>query len=306
MSSLLNKLTGSTKTHHTENMQPTSTTAAPHRENLHEGNLREEPRYQENVFENNVGRSRHDLGHENLRRDEVPVQNNIAHENVGSTGHGRHNLASDNLGRHDAPIHNNVPRQGHGTGRTGPVHNAHENNIGRTNHGLGHENLRQNEVPVQGNIRHENVGTTGHGRHDFASNNLGRHDVPAQSNIRHENVHPTDHARHDLASNSLGRHDIPAQSGHHSHHSNTIKTGPVHNSEMLNKLDPRVHEHKDRTAADHTLTGTTHGQAPLDAARVPPSVMQEHLGPPTIEHDFPHDSKHKRHSVSHQEAHIMR
>lgn len=34
--------------------------------------------------------------------------------------------------------------------------------------------------------------------------------------------------------------------------------------------------------------------------------MSTHLGPPTIEHDYPEDSKHRRHSVSHQEQHYMR
>lgn len=30
-------------------------------------------------------------------------------------------------------------------------------------------------------------------------------------------------------------------------HTVTTKTGPVHNSETLNKLDPRVHQHKTTT-----------------------------------------------------------
>lgn len=45
---------------------------------------------------------------------------------------------------------------------------------------------------------------------------------------------------------------------------------------------------------------------PKDASHVPPSVMQQHLGEPSIEHEFPHDSRHKRHSISHQEQHLMR
>ncbi|KAI1062893.1 hypothetical protein LB507_005649 [Fusarium sp. FIESC RH6] len=42
----------------------------------------------------------------------------------------------------------------------------------------------------------------------------------------------------------------------------------------------------------------------FDAARAPPSALREHLGEPSIEHDYPHESSTKRHSsVSHQEEH---
>ncbi|KAF5025638.1 hypothetical protein F66182_2244 [Fusarium sp. NRRL 66182] len=45
-------------------------------------------------------------------------------------------------------------------------------------------------------------------------------------------------------------------------------------------------------------------QAPIDAARAPPSALKEHLGHPSIEHDHPEQSSTKRHSsVSHQEEH---
>ncbi|UZP40617.1 hypothetical protein NXS19_008433 [Fusarium pseudograminearum] len=48
----------------------------------------------------------------------------------------------------------------------------------------------------------------------------------------------------------------------------------------------------------------TSSDTPIDAARAPPSVFKEHLGEPTIEHDYPHESSTKRHaSVSHQEEH---
>ncbi|KAF5575947.1 hypothetical protein FPCIR_12893 [Fusarium pseudocircinatum] len=44
--------------------------------------------------------------------------------------------------------------------------------------------------------------------------------------------------------------------------------------------------------------------ATLDATRAPPSALREHLGEPSIEHDYPHESTTKRHSsVSHQEEH---
>ncbi|KAJ4114818.1 hypothetical protein NW768_011372 [Fusarium equiseti] len=42
----------------------------------------------------------------------------------------------------------------------------------------------------------------------------------------------------------------------------------------------------------------------FDAARAPPSALKAHLGEPSIEHDYPHESSTKRHSsTSHQEAH---
>ncbi|KAM0441301.1 hypothetical protein ACHAPT_000610 [Fusarium lateritium] len=43
---------------------------------------------------------------------------------------------------------------------------------------------------------------------------------------------------------------------------------------------------------------------PRDAAQAPPSALREHIGQPSIEHDYPQDSSTQRHSsVSHQEAH---
>ncbi|KAF4963649.1 hypothetical protein FSARC_8354 [Fusarium sarcochroum] len=43
---------------------------------------------------------------------------------------------------------------------------------------------------------------------------------------------------------------------------------------------------------------------PADASRAPPSALKEHLGQPSIEHDYPHESSTKRHgSTSHQEEH---
>ncbi|KAM0549414.1 hypothetical protein ACHAPJ_009400 [Fusarium lateritium] len=43
---------------------------------------------------------------------------------------------------------------------------------------------------------------------------------------------------------------------------------------------------------------------PADAARAPPSALKEHLGHPSIEHDYPHESSTKRHgSTTHQEEH---
>ncbi|OBS20498.1 hypothetical protein FPOA_06866 [Fusarium poae] len=48
----------------------------------------------------------------------------------------------------------------------------------------------------------------------------------------------------------------------------------------------------------------TSSHTPIDAARAPPSTLKKHLGEPSIEHNYPHESSTKRHSsVSHQEEH---
>lgn len=37
-------------------------------------------------------------------------------------------------------------------------------------------------------------------------------------------------------------------------HTETVKTGPVHNNEALNKVDPRVHEHKTTTTTSYVFS----------------------------------------------------
>ncbi|KAI9170850.1 hypothetical protein HJFPF1_00324 [Paramyrothecium foliicola] len=44
---------------------------------------------------------------------------------------------------------------------------------------------------------------------------------------------------------------------------------------------------------------------PPDVTQHPPSVFTQHAGEPRIEHDYPEDSTVRRHSVSHQEKHIL-
>lgn len=66
------------------------------------------------------------------------------------------------------------------------------------------------------------------------------------------------------------------------------------------------------SAASSTSTSPSTGASPpakhdvLDAAHSPPSVLSQHLGPPTIEHKYPQDSKWRRHSISAQEQHYLR
>jgi len=42
---------------------------------------------------------------------------------------------------------------------------------------------------------------------------------------------------------------------------------------------------------------------PTDAAQVPPSVLQKHIGHPVVEHGDEGHDRTKRHSISHQEQH---
>ncbi|CEJ86961.1 hypothetical protein VHEMI04260 [[Torrubiella] hemipterigena] len=44
----------------------------------------------------------------------------------------------------------------------------------------------------------------------------------------------------------------------------------------------------------------------IDAARHTPSEAAQFLGPPTVEHGYPQDSKHRRHSMTEQERHMLR
>ncbi|KAJ2955634.1 hypothetical protein NQ176_g11389 [Zarea fungicola] len=70
---------------------------------------------------------------------------------------------------------------------------------------------------------------------------------------------------------------------------------------MLNKVDPRVDSDLD---GSKTVGGNkTLGKDPTDAAQVPPSVMQKHIGPPTIAHDDATHDRERRHSTTHRESH---
>jgi len=79
-------------------------------------------------------------------------------------------------------------------------------------------------------------------------------------------------------------------------------TAGPHNSDMMNKLDPRVDSDRD---GSKTFGGNkTHANRdPSDAAQVPPSVLAEHVGAPTVLHDDKHHNHAGRHgSASHQET----
>ncbi|KAF5234137.1 hypothetical protein FAUST_7788 [Fusarium austroamericanum] len=74
----------------------------------------------------------------------------------------------------------------------------------------------------------------------------------------------------------------------------------VSSSSDQNKSTPDTPSYQNNIHRDTT------SDTPFDAARAPPSALKKHLGEPTIEHDYPHDSSTKRHaSVSHQEEHYL-
>ncbi|KAI1737016.1 hypothetical protein F4680DRAFT_237069 [Xylaria scruposa] len=88
-------------------------------------------------------------------------------------------------------------------------------------------------------------------------------------------------------------------------------TAGPHKSDALNKADPRVDSDLDgsRTVggnktygADNTHSSHMH-KDPTDAAQVPPSVLQQTIGKPTVMHDDTHHGRERRHSLkSHQEV----
>jgi hypothetical protein len=60
------------------------------------------------------------------------------------------------------------------------------------------------------------------------------------------------------------------------------------------------------TASNQTRSGTTtsaYNRDPTDAAQVPPSVLQRHVGGPMVEHENPGHHRERRNSIkTHQET----
>ncbi|KAM0418869.1 hypothetical protein ACHAPT_012236 [Fusarium lateritium] len=90
-------------------------------------------------------------------------------------------------------------------------------------------------------------------------------------------------------------------------------TGPApntagpHQSDMMNKVDPRVDSDLDGSktvGGDKTFERSNDfaGKDPTDAAQVPPSILQKHV-PSEVSHDHDEHDHSRRHSVSHQEKH---
>jgi hypothetical protein len=86
-------------------------------------------------------------------------------------------------------------------------------------------------------------------------------------------------------------------------------TAGPHKSDMLNKLDPRVDSDLDgskTTGGNKTFqhsSGLTGNRDPTDASQVPPSVLRQHVGEPTLEHNDHHHGRERRNSsATHQET----
>ncbi|KAF4977238.1 hypothetical protein FZEAL_6202 [Fusarium zealandicum] len=74
--------------------------------------------------------------------------------------------------------------------------------------------------------------------------------------------------------------------------------------ESLVENVPGVPSSHSKPSIDDREQASRAPQDPGNAAHVPPSALRQHIGEPSIEHEYPHDSSTQRHtSVSHQEAH---
>ncbi|PHH64137.1 hypothetical protein CDD81_5012 [Ophiocordyceps australis] len=98
--------------------------------------------------------------------------------------------------------------------------------------------------------------------------------------------------------------------GTHGHHTGPApNTAGPHKSDMLNKLDPRVDSDLDGSKTiggnktDDSRDATRKHKDPTDAAQVPPSVLQKHVGGVEVQHDDHTHGRAQRHSTSHQEQH---
>jgi len=84
-------------------------------------------------------------------------------------------------------------------------------------------------------------------------------------------------------------------------------TAGPHTNDVLNKVDPRIDSDLD---GSKTLGGNKTYQSgnsstmrdPTDASQVPPSVLRQHLGDPSLEHTDMHHGRERRNSIkTHQE-----
>lgn len=175
----------------------------------------------------------------------------------------------------------------------------------------------------------ETLGTSGYG-----TTTTGREDVLGGENIGTSGreqfgssgrdtfgTYDTSQNTSGLGSQGLGSQGLGTQGlGTQGTEFDTRRTGPApntagpHKSDMMNKMDPRIDSDLDGSktlGAEKTFSRSTQrspsspyaNKDPTDAAQVPPSVMQQHLGEPIIAHNNPTSDHARRHSISHQEQH---
>lgn len=135
---------------------------------------------------------------------------------------------------------------------------------------------------------HNTHGTTGTGlAGSHGTHTTGTHTGTTSTTGTHGT-----HGTHDTLASHTGSGPGPAP-----------KTAGPHKSDMLNKMDPRVDSNLDGSKTVGGNKTTLEDRDPTDATQVPPSVMQKHIGKPSIEHDDHAHDRERRHSVSHQEQH---
>ncbi|OAA42093.1 ATG5 protein [Metarhizium rileyi] len=134
------------------------------------------------------------------------------------------------------------------------------------------------------------IGTGTHGTH-ATHGTTGTHDT---------------HGTHGTHAGTTGMGGVTGTTaGTHGIH-NTAGSGPgpapntagPYKSDLMNKADPRVDSDLDgsKTIGGNKTTESRGYKDPTDAAQVPPSVLQKHIGDPTVEHGDASHERGKRHS----------
>ncbi|KPM37077.1 hypothetical protein AK830_g9505 [Neonectria ditissima] len=229
----------------------------------------------------------------------------------GTAGHHNSRVANAADPRIDSDLDGSNRHQGTHTGAGGfgssTTHgtSAHTGALGSNTGGLGHNTTTHNTHGTSGNTAGlgSSTGGVGHGTTTHETSGLGHNTGGLGHNT-------TTHNTHGNTAHTGGLGSSTTAAGGHTSGPAPNTTGP-HKSDMLNKLDPRVDSNLDGSktyGGDKTFQQSNESSAythkdPTDAAQVPPSVMQQHIGAPTVAHDK-HDHEHaRRHSVSHQEQH---
>ncbi|KFA65141.1 hypothetical protein S40285_06504 [Stachybotrys chlorohalonatus IBT 40285] len=206
---------------------------------------------------------------------------------------------------------------------------------------LENQSNRQTEGSLGSKVSHENtqssLGST-HSDHSTGTRNMestyGNSAIgseSAQSALKSSSTRNTQPSNENSSSISENVQSTFSSNNPYSNSSTQPRTQPGVTQEVRSMVDPAISPQHDQRAPRYVLHNSTPEECasgnprklidlcsntninenivgerdPRDASHVPPSVMAQHLGAPDIEHDYPHDSKTKRHSVSAQEEHLM-
>ncbi|KEY74011.1 hypothetical protein S7711_02605 [Stachybotrys chartarum IBT 7711] len=182
---------------------------------------------------------------------------------------------------------------------------------------LENQSNRQPEGSLGSKVSHENtqssLGST-HSDHSTSARNMesayGNSAIGSgstQSALNSSSTRNTQPSNENSSSISENVQSTFSSNNPYSNSSTQPRTQPGVTQEVRSMVDPAISPQHDQRAPSNTnVNENIVGERdPRDASHVPPSVMAQHLGAPDIEHDYPHDSKTKRHSVSAQEEHLM-